>query len=100
MMTALVEAALRSLALAFMVWFSLAAFRVGNPQQEKLVWAVVLAGALAMPALQRLSFAPTIPALSVPLPAVVLHDFSWHASSGPVTFGTYLYLTENRKNAT
>jgi len=91
MMAALVEAALRSLALAVMVGFGLAALRVKNPQQEKIAWLVVLAGALAMPALQRWGLAPTIPVLSVPLPAVVLRDFSLGASSEPVAFGMYLY---------
>src|SRR5947209_17744396 len=91
MIIALVEAALRSLALAVMVWFSLAAFRVKNPHQEKLVWTVVLASALAMPALQHWGLATTIPVSSVPLPTVVLRDLSWTASSGPVALGMYLY---------
>jgi TonB family protein len=92
MITALAEAALRSLALGLMVWFSLAVFRVKNPQQEKLVWTAVLVSALAMPALQRWGFAPTIPVLSVSLPAVALRSFSWRASSVPVELGIYLYL--------
>lgn len=92
MIPTLAEAAVRSLALAAMVWFSLAVFRVKNPHQEKLVWAAVLISALAMPALQRWGFAPTIPVLSVPLPAVVLRDFYWRASSGPVEFGIYVYF--------
>jgi hypothetical protein len=92
MITAIVEAALRSLALAVMVWFGVAAFRVKNPQQEKIAWTVVLASALAMPALQRWCLAPTIPVLSVPLPEVVLRDFSLRAFPGPVAFGMYLYL--------
>jgi TonB family protein len=93
MIPAIVEAALRSLALAVMVWIGMAAFRVKNPQQEKVVWTVVLASALAMPVLQRWGLAPTIPALSVPLPAIALHDFRLRASSVPVAFGIYLYLT-------
>jgi TonB family protein len=92
MIAAIVESALRSLALAVMVWFGMAACRVKNPQQEKLVWTLVLASALAMPVLQRWGFAPTIPTFSVPLPAVALDYLPLRASSGPVAFGTYLYL--------
>ena len=92
MIAAIVEAALRSLALAVMVWLGIAVFRIKNPQQEKMAWAAVLVSALAMPLLQRWGFAPTIPTLSVPLPAVVLHDFPLRASSVPVAFGMYLYL--------
>ena len=92
MMTAIVEAALRSLALAVMARLGIVACRVKNPQQEKTVWTVVLASALAMPVLQRWGFAPTIPTLFVPLPAVALHYFPLHASHGPVAFGMYLYL--------
>jgi beta-lactamase regulating signal transducer with metallopeptidase domain len=92
MIPAIVEAALRSLALAVMVWIGIAAFRIKNPQQEKVVWTVVLASALAMPVLQRWGLAPTIPTLSVPLPAIALHAFPLRASSVPLAFGMYLYL--------
>jgi len=92
MIAAIVEAALRSLALAVMVWFGIAVFRIKSPQQEKMAWSVVLVSALAMPLLQRWGFAPTIPTLSVPLPAVVLHDLPLRASSVPVAFAMYLYL--------
>jgi TonB family protein len=92
MIAAIVEAALRSLALAVMVRFGVAAFRVKNPQQEKVAWTVVLASALAMPVLQRWGLAPAIPVLSVPLPAVALRDFPLRAPTGPVALGMYLYL--------
>ena len=92
MIAAIVEAALRSLALAVMVWFGTAVFRIRSPQQEKVAWTVVLVGALAMPLLQRWGLAPTIPTLSVTLPAVVLHDFPLRASSVPVALGMYLYV--------
>jgi TonB family protein len=47
------EAALRSLAVAGIVRLGIALLRITNPQQEKILWTTLLAGALAMPALVR-----------------------------------------------
>jgi beta-lactamase regulating signal transducer with metallopeptidase domain len=92
MMTSIVEAALRSLALGVVVRLGIAAFRVMSPQQEKIIWTVVLASALAMPALQGWGLGSAIPTLSVPLPAVALHDFPSQVSYGIRAIGMYLYL--------
>jgi bla regulator protein blaR1 len=66
----LVEATLRTLALALIVQLGIASFRIRNPFQEKLIWTTALAGALAMPALVRWTFMPTLAAMSFPLPIV------------------------------
>jgi TonB family protein len=92
MMAAVVEAALRSLALAVVVRIAIAALRVKNPQQERIMWTVVLGSALAMPALQGWGLAPAIPTLSVPLPAVALRDFPLRVHFEPGAMGIYLYL--------
>jgi beta-lactamase regulating signal transducer with metallopeptidase domain len=66
-MTALlVEAALRSLALAVLVWWVVAVARIRSPHIEKAIWTTVLLGALAMPALMRLPVAREIPLVSAP----------------------------------
>jgi hypothetical protein len=51
MVDLLLESALRSLALGGAVWLGLMLLRVRNPRTEMIVWTVVLAVALAMPAL-------------------------------------------------
>ena len=49
MITTLAEAALRSLVLGGVVWFSLNLFRVRNPHVHMTAWVVVLLASLAMP---------------------------------------------------
>ena len=51
MMAALLESAVRSLLLAAAVWMGLKVFRVRNVLAQKAAWGLVLASALAMPAL-------------------------------------------------
>ena len=49
MLTALIEAALRSLILAMAVWAGLRIFRIRNVVSERSAWTVVLIGSLLMP---------------------------------------------------
>lgn len=72
MIAFLLEAAMRSLALAAAVGLGVVALRIRNPQVEKLLWTTVLAGAAAIPALMKLSLAPVLPAASFALPDVVI----------------------------
>jgi len=70
MITLIVEAAVRSFALAVVVWLGIAAFRVNSPQIEKMIWTTVLAGAMAMPALLHWNLAPALPVTSFALPSI------------------------------
>jgi beta-lactamase regulating signal transducer with metallopeptidase domain len=64
MITVIVEAALRSLALAALVWLGVKVLRIRNPHIEKSIWTTVLLGALAMPALMQCTLSPQIPIAS------------------------------------
>jgi bla regulator protein blaR1 len=55
MISAMIEAALRSLLLAISVWTGLRAFRVRNVLAQKAAWGLVLAAALLMPLLAPLA---------------------------------------------
>src|SRR5882724_9201 len=68
------DAALRSLAVACVVRLGIALFRVTNPHQEKLIWTTLLVGALAMPALVRWTFIPTLPVWPSSLSAVAVPE--------------------------
>jgi hypothetical protein len=65
MVDLLLESALRSLALGGAVWLGLTLLRVRNPRTEMTAWTVVLAVAVAMPALMD--------RLTVTLPSPALH---------------------------
>src|SRR5579862_715129 len=54
-MATILDAALRSLLLAILVWSALRIFRVRNVLAERAAWAAVLASALLMPAVLPLS---------------------------------------------
>jgi len=56
------------------VRLGIALFRVTNPHQEKLIWTTLLVGALAMPALVRWTFIPTLPVWPSSLSAVALPE--------------------------
>lgn len=70
MIAVIVEAALRSAALAALVWIGVAALRIRNPHIEKSIWTTVLLGALAMPALMEWALPPQIPIAAINLPDV------------------------------
>jgi beta-lactamase regulating signal transducer with metallopeptidase domain len=70
MITVIVEAALRSLALAALVWLGVKILRIRNPHIEKSIWTTVLVGALAMPALMQCALSPQIPLASSALPSI------------------------------
>jgi hypothetical protein len=81
----LIEAALRALLVALVVWAGLRLLRVGNVLAQKTVWALVLAAAVAMPLLMRWQGLPGFAILRVPLPLV--HPV---AQTAPTTRPTYL----------
>jgi TonB family protein len=62
MITLIVEAALRSLALGLLVWLALAVARPSNPHLHKTVWISVVLASIAMPFLIGLRVAPVVPA--------------------------------------
>jgi beta-lactamase regulating signal transducer with metallopeptidase domain len=65
------EAALRALAAAVVLWAAMRLLRVENVLAQKAAWGLVLAAALAMPLLMR---APLLPEwAAVRIPAVLLH---------------------------
>src|SRR5438105_189995 len=70
MITVIAEAALRSLALAALVWLGLKVGRIRNPHIEKSIWTAVLLGALAMPALMQFKLPSQIPIASTALPGI------------------------------
>jgi hypothetical protein len=66
---ALIEAALRSLMLAAVVWAGLRVFRIHNVLAQKAAWTIVLAGALLMPLVLPLAAHwAGLPAATVVLP--------------------------------
>ncbi len=67
MIFTLIEAALRSLLVAAVVWAGVRALRVSNVLVQKTAWGLVLLSALAMPVAMRWQALP--PAISVVLPA-------------------------------
>jgi hypothetical protein len=62
----LVEAALRALAAAVVVWTALRLLRVRNVPAQKTVWTLMLLGALAMPLLMRWQWLPAADAVQLP----------------------------------
>ncbi len=66
----LIEAALRAMLVALVVWAGLRLLRVGNVMAQKAVWALVLAAAVAMPLLMRWQGIPAFALLRVPLPGL------------------------------
>lgn len=85
MIAVIVEAALRSLALAAAVWVGVAALRVRQAQVEKMIWTTVLAGAVAMPVVMQWKLTPLFPTASFALPEIALRVVGvgspsrWHA---------------------
>lgn len=65
---ALLEAALRALAAAIIVWAALRLLRVRSVQTQKTAWTLMLLGAVAMPLLMRWQWLPA--AEVVPVPAL------------------------------
>jgi hypothetical protein len=75
MLALLLESALRSLALALVVWLALQVLRVRNAHIRMTVWTVVLNTSLVMPLLMQLAGPWTtvimpreVPSLQLPLP--------------------------------
>jgi hypothetical protein len=66
----LIEAALRALLVALVVWAGLRLLRVGNVMAQKMAWALVLAAAVAMPLLMRWQGIPAFALLRVSLPVM------------------------------
>ncbi len=70
----LLEAALRALAAAAVVWSAMRLLRVENVLAQKAAWGVVLAVALAMPVLMRAPLLPRWAAVRIPAPL-------WHKTA-------------------
>lgn len=66
MIPLLLEAALRALLVALVVWAGLRALRVGNVFAQKAAWGLVLIAAMFMPMVMRWHWLPVAPALIVP----------------------------------
>jgi TonB family protein len=62
MISLVVEAVVRSMALGLMLWLALALTRSRNPHLHKMLWSAVLLASLAIPFLMRAHFAPVIQA--------------------------------------
>jgi len=104
MTASIVEAALRSLVLAMLVWVTVAALRIRNPHLEKTLWTVVLGCSLAMPALMRWPLSHRIPVASAILPDVSiggalagaqtswLSVFAWLYALGVAVFAVRLVI--------
>ncbi|HEX4032690.1 MAG TPA: M56 family metallopeptidase [Terracidiphilus sp.] len=63
-----VEAAVRALAAALVLWAAMRVLRVENVPAQKAAWALVLAAALAMPLLMRAPLLPRWAAVRIPAP--------------------------------
>jgi TonB family protein len=91
-MTALiVEAALRSLVLAMLVWVAVATLRIRNPHLEKTLWTVVLGCALAMPALMQWPLSQQIPIASTVLTDISIGGVLSRASPWSLSAFAWLY---------
>jgi beta-lactamase regulating signal transducer with metallopeptidase domain len=67
--TTLIEAALRALLVALMVWAGLRLLRVGNVLAQKAAWGLVLAAALLMPLLMHWQWLPANATVKLPVSA-------------------------------
>ncbi len=82
MITAIIEAALRSVLVAGAVWLGLRAFRVSNVLAQKAAWGLVLAAAALMPML--LPLAARLPGLPGAIVVSPVHLLNQVAASHPV----------------
>jgi TonB family protein len=97
MMPLILEAALRSAALALAAWLLLKVLRIRDVRAEKLLWTLMIASSLAMPVLMRLIALPptvhtlvTIPGSSV---AAGILNFSRKSTLASALFNIYLSVT-------
>jgi TonB family protein len=85
MIALLLEAAIRSATLAVALWVAVKVLRVHDARVEKLVWTVVVAVSLAMPALMQAALLPRSAQLSITVPgsagtpalSAALIPFAW-----------------------
>ena len=66
MIVAILEAAIRALVVALIVWGGLRLLRVRNVLAQKAAWGLILAAGLAMPALMRLKLLPVLIPVHLP----------------------------------
>jgi len=98
MIAYIMEAALRSLLLALVVWLGMTVLRVRNPQVQKITWMTVLAGAIAMPALMQIplllhwQLLSAEPLVAFALPGVAIHGIRLDSSPQWREMLTGLYL--------
>jgi len=84
MLAAFVEAAVRSLILAIVVWAGLQLFRIHNVSSQRSAWMAVLVGSLLMPlALPMMAHWPRLPFATIPAPASLNHLQSALAPAPP-----------------
>lgn len=109
MIAGLIEAALRSLFLALVVWAGLRLFRIENVVSQRCAWAAVLVGSLLMPfALSFTARWQVLPLAMIPAPASLDHLRSALApaastpdpSSDPVIVPTQQNRRDTRPTAT
>ena len=82
MLPILLEAAIRSLILAAVVWLGLTLLRVRNPHIQMAMWQLVLAASLSMPFLVQWA-AFTLPGVLPAAPAAISDMFPADAVSTP-----------------
>ena len=83
----LVDVSVKSLALALMAWFALAALRVKNANVRHRVWSAVLLAMVALPLL-----VPVTP--SVPIPTWMMPQFSIASVEEPLELGEVVPVFE------
>jgi hypothetical protein len=86
MLTLVVEAALRSLALGGIVWLGLKLLRVREPRMLMTAWTLVLVASLSMPVTMRLLVVtlPSAPPPSRLIEIIGMPPAPWESASGPV----------------
>ena len=80
----LVEAALRALAAAMVLWAAMRLLRVENVLAQKAAWGLVLAVSLAMPLLMRAPLLPKWAEVRIP-------SMTWHRESKPLPAVTIVH---------
>jgi beta-lactamase regulating signal transducer with metallopeptidase domain len=97
MIALLLEAAMRSAALGLAVWGVIKVLRIHDAHLEKLVWTLVVAASLAMPALMRTAALPVPTQTTVMVPdgavAALLRETSHHSAVTTALLGAYLSVT-------
>jgi beta-lactamase regulating signal transducer with metallopeptidase domain len=92
MIIVIVDAAMRSLALATLVWLGVTILRIRNPHIEKPIWTTVLIGALAMPVLMQCTLSPRIPIAPSALPSISISEAMMPAAGRWLSVVALIYV--------